>query len=79
MAGQHAALSMYSTSQWSSNPPTGTLSKSEGDDEISSVGYTIDNNDFTTMSTITLSQPPPDVKSGKRGTGEKITLPLGVK
>ena len=61
MAGQHAALSMYGISQWSSNPPTGTRSTSEGDDEISSVGYTIDNNDFTTMSTITLSQPSPDM------------------
>ena len=79
LAGQHAALSMYGISQWSSNPPTGTLSTSEGDDEISSVGYTIDNNDFTTMSTITLSQPSPEVKSGKRATGENITLPLGVK
>ena len=79
MAGQHAALSFYGISQWSSNPPTGTHSTSVDDDEISSVGYTIENNDFTTMSTITLSQPPPDVKSGKRATGENITLPLGVK
>ena len=75
MARQHAALSLNGIAQRSSNTATSTRSKSA--DESSSLGYTEDNNDITTTSTMTLSQPSPEVKRVKNSA--KLTLPLVVK